>query len=79
VNRNGDVHAPFEAETPQALLEKHAADTVPSMRASDTSILLFVERAVDCALAKQPADRFQTASWEWTLLSRPLCIEPLTA
>jgi serine/threonine-protein kinase len=54
--------APFEADTPQALLAKHAADTVPSMRASDSSIPLFVERAVERALAKQPADRFQTAS-----------------
>ena len=54
--------APFEADTPQALLAKHAADTVPRMRATDSSIPLFVERAVECALAKQPADRFQTAS-----------------
>ncbi len=54
--------APFEADTPQALLAKHTADTVPSIRASDSSIPLFVERAVERALAKQPADRFQTAS-----------------
>ncbi len=54
--------APFEADTPQALLAKHAADTVPSMRASDSSIPLFVERAVERALAKQPSDRFQSAT-----------------
>jgi TolB-like protein/tetratricopeptide (TPR) repeat protein len=54
--------APFEAETPQALLAKHAADTVPSMRASDASIPLFVERAVERALAKSPSDRFQSAT-----------------
>jgi TolB-like protein len=53
--------APFEAETPQALLAKQAADTVPRLRASDPTIPLFVERAVGRALAKQPADRFQTA------------------
>jgi len=53
--------APFEAETPQALLAKQAADTVPRLRASDPTIPLFVERAVERALAKQPADRFQTA------------------
>jgi len=52
--------APFDAETPQALLAKHAADTVPSMRASDPQIPLFVERAVERTLAKDPADRFQT-------------------
>ena len=54
--------APFEGDTPQALLAKHAVDTVPSLRTSDPNIPLFLERAVERALAKQPADRFQTAS-----------------
>ncbi len=54
--------APFEADTPQGLLAKHAADTVPSMRANDASIPLFVERAVERSLAKDPNDRFQSAS-----------------
>jgi TolB-like protein/Tfp pilus assembly protein PilF/tRNA A-37 threonylcarbamoyl transferase component Bud32 len=54
--------APFEGETPQALLAKHAVNTVPSLRTADSSIPLFLERAVGRALAKQPADRFQTAS-----------------
>jgi len=54
--------APFEGATPQELLAKHAVDTVPSLRTHDPSIPLFVERAVGRALAKQPADRFQTAS-----------------
>jgi TolB-like protein/Tfp pilus assembly protein PilF len=55
-------HAPFEGETPQALLAKHAADTVPSMRSRDPAIPLFVERAVERTLAKDPNDRFQSAS-----------------
>jgi serine/threonine-protein kinase len=55
-------HAPFEADTPQAVLAKQATETVPSLRAIDPAIPLFVERAVERALAKQPADRFQTAS-----------------
>jgi TolB-like protein/Tfp pilus assembly protein PilF len=55
-------HAPFEAETPQALLAKQAAGTVPSLRATDPTILLFFERAVERALAKRPTDRFQSAS-----------------
>jgi TolB-like protein/tRNA A-37 threonylcarbamoyl transferase component Bud32 len=55
-------HAPFEGATPQELLAKHAVDTVPRLRTRDPSIPLFVERAVGRALAKQPADRFQTAS-----------------
>lgn len=52
---------PFEGPTPQALLAKHAADTVPRLRTSDPDIPLFVERAVERALAKDPADRFPTA------------------
>jgi TolB-like protein len=54
--------APFQDDTPQALLAKHAIDTAPSLRTTDPSIPLFVERAVERALAKSPADRFQTAS-----------------
>jgi serine/threonine-protein kinase len=55
-------HAPFEGATPQELLAKHAVDTVPSLRTRDPSIPLFLERAVGRALAKQPDDRFPTAS-----------------
>jgi adenylate cyclase len=54
--------APFEGETPQAMLAKHAVGRAPSLRTSDPSIPLFLERAVERALAKEPADRFQTAS-----------------
>jgi serine/threonine-protein kinase len=55
-------HAPFEASTPQGLLAKQAGGTVPSLRASDPAIPPFLERAVERTLAKEPADRFQTAS-----------------
>jgi len=54
--------APFEGATPQELLAKHAVDTAPSLRTSDPSIPLFLERAVERALAKRPEERFQTAS-----------------
>jgi len=54
--------APFEGATPQELLAKHAVDTAPSLRTSDPGIPLFLERAVERALAKRPEDRFQTAS-----------------
>jgi len=54
--------APFEGDTPQALLAKHAVDTAPSLRTSDLSIPLFLQRAVERALAKRPDERFQTAS-----------------
>ena len=53
--------APFEGATPQEMLAKHAVDTAPSLRTGDPSIPLFLERAVERALAKRPADRFQTA------------------
>ncbi len=55
-------HTPFEGSTPQALLAKHAVDTVPGLKASDPAIPVFVERAVEKALAKRPDDRFQSAS-----------------
>ncbi len=53
--------APFEGPTPQALLARHAADTVPRLRAGNPTVPLFVERAVERALAKDPAERFATA------------------
>ncbi len=53
--------APFEGSTAQALLAMHAAKTVPRLRATDRSVPLFVERAVQRAMAKVPADRFATA------------------
>jgi len=54
--------APFEGDTPQALLAKHAVERVPGLRTSDPQVPLFLERAVERALAKDPADRFSTAS-----------------
>jgi serine/threonine-protein kinase len=53
---------PFEGETAQAVVAKHVADSAPTLRAVDRTIPLFVERAVDKALAKAPADRFQTSA-----------------
>ena len=51
---------PFDGPTPQSLLAKHAVDEVPSLRTTDPEIPLFVERVVERAMAKDPADRFQT-------------------
>jgi TolB-like protein/Tfp pilus assembly protein PilF len=53
--------APFEGTTPQELLAKHAVDTVPALRRRDPTIPVFLERAVERALAKTPADRFASA------------------
>lgn len=54
--------APFEGPTPQALLSKHVADSVPALRSVNPSLPLFVERAVERALAKQPSHRFPSAN-----------------
>jgi eukaryotic-like serine/threonine-protein kinase len=54
--------APFEAPTAQALLARHAAGAVPRLRGTDPDIPLFVERAVERALAKDPSDRFATTT-----------------
>jgi serine/threonine-protein kinase len=54
--------APFEGPTPQALIAKQISDTAPRLRTSDPTIPLFVERAVERAMAKEPADRFASAS-----------------
>ncbi len=53
---------PFEGSTPQALLAKHAVETAPALRASDSAIPVYVERAVEKALAKRPQDRFESPS-----------------
>jgi len=53
---------PFEGATAQALLAKHAVDTVPALRTHDPKIPVYVERAVQKALAKNPEDRFPTPS-----------------
>ncbi len=54
--------APFEGATPQALVAGHLSETVPGLRASDPTIPLYVERAVERALAKLPDERFQSAA-----------------
>jgi serine/threonine protein kinase len=53
---------PFSGRTTQAILARHAADPVPSLRTVRTEVPPAVERAVGRALAKAPADRFQTAA-----------------
>jgi eukaryotic-like serine/threonine-protein kinase len=53
--------APFVGRTAQALFAEHAAATVPGIRAISPDVPLFLERAVQRAMAKEPADRFPTA------------------
>jgi serine/threonine-protein kinase len=53
---------PFVGSSPQAVLARHTLDPVPSLRTVRPDLPLRVERAVFRALAKVPADRFQTAA-----------------
>ena len=52
---------PFTGPTSQAILARHAADKVPSLRIVCSRVPAVVETAIEKALAKAPADRFATA------------------
>jgi serine/threonine-protein kinase len=52
---------PFEAETPIAIVFKHIQDPLPPPAALNPDLPEAVERVILKALAKDPADRFQTA------------------
>ena len=53
--------APFEADTPAAVLMKHAHDPLPLPRQINPAIPEPFERVVLKALAKDPEDRYQSA------------------
>jgi len=52
---------PFDADTPFAVVIKHINEPLPLPRTLDPTIAPVMERLVFKALAKDPADRFQTA------------------
>jgi predicted Ser/Thr protein kinase len=54
-------HVPFEAETPMAVMIKHITDPLPLPRTVKPDVPESIERVILRALAKNPADRFQTA------------------
>jgi serine/threonine protein kinase len=62
---------PFSAPTAQGLLARHAVDPVPSLRTVRGTVPPGVERAINTALAKVPADRFATADQFSAALSAP--------
>jgi serine/threonine-protein kinase len=55
---------PFTGPSVQAVVARHMADPVPSIRTVRATVPAALERAVLRALAKVPADRFATA-WEF--------------
>lgn len=53
---------PFDGSTHVAVLVQHSTTPPPRLRSSDPGVPLFLERAVLRAMAKDPGDRFATAS-----------------
>lgn len=53
---------PYTGATPQAVLAKRMLEPVPHLRTVREEVPVSVERALTRALAKVPADRFQTAA-----------------
>jgi TolB-like protein/tRNA A-37 threonylcarbamoyl transferase component Bud32 len=54
--------SPFQGTGPQALLAKQMADRGPSLRKTDPTIPVFLDRAVSRALATDPGERFASAT-----------------
>jgi tetratricopeptide (TPR) repeat protein len=55
-------HPPYRASSPRALMAKHWMDDIPSLRAIRATVRGSLESLVAKALAKDPQDRFATAS-----------------
>ncbi|MEM9666021.1 MAG: protein kinase [Bacteroidota bacterium] len=53
---------PFEADTDYALMQAHLETPPPSLRAREAQLPEALDAVVQRALAKDPADRFQTAA-----------------
>ncbi len=52
---------PFSGATPQAIMARHAVERPPTLTIVRPTVAPTVQRAIETALAKVPADRFQTA------------------
>jgi len=55
-------HPPFAGATSYELLARHALDPLPSLSAARPNLPAGIEHAITTALAKSPADRFDTAA-----------------
>ena len=52
---------PFRAETPLALMHQHVYNAPPSLRQFNPQLSSHIERIVNKAIAKKPAERFESA------------------
>lgn len=68
--------SPFEAETPMAMLLKHINEPMPLMRAFNPDVPVAVESVVQQATAKDPADRFVSATQMVNALEAALNAQP---
>src|SRR4029077_17390534 len=53
---------PVPGRSGQGVLARHSMDAVPRITAARPTVPVAVERAIQTALAKSPADRFATAN-----------------
>ncbi len=67
---------PFEAETPLAVLLKHVTDPLPLPRQIRPDLPEAVERVILKAMAKEPADRFQSAQEMIDALAEAVAASP---
>jgi adenylate cyclase len=68
--------APFSGPSAQALIMKRFTDPVPSVRAARPTVTLGLEQVVTRALAKDPSERFATASQVVLALGSPRIATP---
>ena len=72
-------HPPFTGGTAREVLARHSLDVVPVLTAARPAVPPAVERAVNTALAKVPADRFRTvAQFAEALTRRDAAAMPAT-
>jgi len=71
--------APFTGSTPQASITKRFTDPVPSVRATRTEVTGELELVVTRSLAREPAERFDSAALVARALGSPRMITPPTA
>ena len=71
--------APFTGSTPQALITKRFTDPVPSVRAARKEVTGELEIVVTKSLAREPAERFDSAALVAQALGSPKMVTPPNA